>query len=784
MLITHHLRFASATVRMSSLCSLFFVFSAFQPCVAVRSEAVEDKVQEHGASDFADANATARSRVRLTRTRDSVGVVFENDSPQELEMVSITHKCPGHVDSNLPGSGIDVLVWEKVPAWSTTEPQVVKSAYTGNYLNDWAGTHDWWVVAWQYKRTPDSYYEIYLDLDGHVELGFNWVLSNEFPPEIYKAIGQRWTIANIDEDKGWLHGWNSEHPGMEVRVGDEIYKVNGVKGDVGPLERYADPSFYGGRQPVTIKLLRRGAPPEQILLKMGNWKQYFRLRSLGCQSCVKEDGTCETWLTSYTNALIQIFLDPMMYVKAAIAAATITVGLLTGGLLWPALVALGGLVVDGVAAKWFEGTETVGMFRSNLQKDSFQLWKEHQVPVKVRLLHSGGIEDKQVSIEQFKLAPLDDDDNRVQASDCIVGDIDHGSPCDQVLTDYSWSSEGAANIKYRPGTVLIPKLVGGAPVYESVGSTRKLAHRPLLRRGDVVTVWGPPIPRDNKWWVEMKPEGALELADFKKFKHDKQSVVKGAEMACTSPACGGKDGRECKDVPRASIRVVNQLGQKIVKLAVLHKHTGLTPKLQVFDYGAIESGGSSGPRQVPTLTGFGFRSDWWMAAWVEADDPCLVRSTVPAGLLQTLQAHPEEPLGKVAGVVMDKLLAAVFIGSAINLGFQVEKNIVSGKLGSARNNELELFGPMLLSRLKKDSLDTDAFYPCMLKANDVARDGFTPVGVMELTTDKHGQDWAVLKLADTDGKEQRRTCRAPAIVVRCLLTAECSNHERCNLKDG
>jgi hypothetical protein len=250
--------------------------------------------------------------------------------------------------------------------------------------------------------------------------------------------------------------------------------------------------------------------------------------------------------------------------------------------------------------------------------------------------------------------------------------------------------------------------------------------------------------------------------------------VKVAQMPCEDHI---DDDTKNKNLRNVGVQVKNLNSVNITRLALVHKYQAVGPELLSYGEG-LKIGEATDAQNVTTITNFSVRSlgvsDWWMMAWQDEEDACLVKSTFDLDLMRDAFKGVNHDIFErknffavdAIGLGMLPPEIGAPLSFMLNHGHDLQKKRDAVVNGLAS----DLFGDELINTLSKSKQDKNGFFTkCNLKHEDVVR---SAEGVPPTVAIDRANNTVVFNFAT-------RECTADIIILRCVYSEECMEREDC-----
>lgn len=236
---------------------------------------------------------------------------------------------------------------------------------------------------------------------------------------------------------------------------------------------------------------------------------------------------------------------------------------------------------------------------------------------------------------------------------------------------------------------------------------------------------------------------------------------------------------EIKITNRKTVDVqVNNLNSvNITRLALVHKYAALGPNLLTWA-GGIKVHESTDKKPVSTIANISLRSigrsDWWMLAWQDEEDECLVKSTYDLDLMRDAYK------GIYGGIFENKAFFSIDsiglsflppeIGAPLSCLMNVANDLHRTRDAAVTGIASDLFGDELINTLSKSKQDKNGLFTrCNLKYDAVEKSALGEPGIVEI-------DRANNKVFFKFAKQE---CTADIVILRCVQSETCMAREDC-----
>lgn len=535
-----------------------------------------------------------------------------------------------------------------------------------------------------------------------------------------------------------------------------------------------------------------------------------------CPACLKEDGSCESYVSDPDNSLMQSIMDPGTYVKLGGVAANVVVTALSFGTLTAASVALTATVANMTTGAITSDSNTDGFLGCGLHADDDANMRLRNVPVRIRIspVYEEG--------DYVALAEGHDEIPRgavgkVQAFDAATG---------QVQAKFYNANRGVRDgFVFQARQLLFAHRIGDRveienglyPLYPTLGTVVGYDDGRLkidLGEGRHATRYSHEVNevvcdtqscsreavdeyqkglKDKDKRKDPKPKFQIDIwlyredvsrEAWEQNGRDVTKVRKSCPMCGASTPCTVDKDKLGESVP---ITVVNKATRNIKSWSVIHKMNGVTPATHIVDsseslplgtssYRAPETG-EPGVSLVRTDTSTGTLfgpHDYWTIAWAyegEGDTSCEVQTAMEMGFLATMVNNPVQNLLTGAVSLTTAVLGVpVYYSGALTLGkYQTERYLRNNNtMEDQTHASFQLFGPKLLNLLAKGT-SVRGLRKCKLHPADVAngKEGL-PVKI-EIYDDR-------VEIFSAGGDQP---CQMEIAPMSCLHSEQCLATERC-----
>jgi len=250
--------------------------------------------------------------------------------------------------------------------------------------------------------------------------------------------------------------------------------------------------------------------------------------------------------------------------------------------------------------------------------------------------------------------------------------------------------------------------------------------------------------------------------------------VKVAQMACEEHI---DDDTKNANLRNVGVQLKNLNSVNITRLAFVHKYSAVGPELLSYGEG-IRVGEATAVKNVTTITNVSLRSlgtnDWWMMAWQDEEDECLVKSTFDLDLMRdALKGVNTDILEQKKFFALDAIGTGLLppeIGAPISLLLNVANDLKKKRDAIVNGIASDLFGDELINTLSKSKQDKNGFFTkCNLKHSDFVQ---SAEGVPPLVEINRANNTVFFKFAS-------RECTANIIILRCVYSEACMEREDC-----